>query len=519
VNRAQIDHQTGRPTSLDFVRAQQRIHSLAALIGAAGDVVVRVVGDSSIPIAGLTFDSRAVGRGDMFFCITGTVTDGHHFARDAIAAGAAAVCVERPLDVSVPQVVVTDGRRAMARIAASWFGHPARGALMLGVTGTNGKTTTAFLLESILKSAGRNTGLIGTIETRWATERRPGVRTTPESVELQELLAVMRSRGVDAIAMEVTSHALSLQRVEGIRFDVATFTNLSQDHLDFHSSMDEYFQAKRSLFTPERAVCGVVNLDDPHGRLLAESAPIRVVGFGVAADAHVQAQSVALGPHGSNFTLVTPEEEFEVSTPLAGRFNISNCLAAAATALEGGIEPPAIQAGIGNVAAVPGRFESVDAGQPFAVIVDYAHTPDSLDNVLRAARGLTRLMGGRVLCAFGCGGDRDRGKRPLMGAAAARLADYVVVTSDNPRSEDPESIISQILEGVVAEREAGPDAVVPDRRRAIEHVLAQAHDGDVVLIAGKGHETGQEFADRTVPFDDREVARALLRDLGYGAGR
>jgi UDP-N-acetylmuramoyl-L-alanyl-D-glutamate--2,6-diaminopimelate ligase len=518
VGTAQFGHQIHRRTSLDLVHKGHQTKNLGALARAAGDVVRRVVGDETTPITGLSFDSRRVAPGQMFVCIPGRISDGHLFAGDAVAAGAAALCVERPIDAPVPQIVVADGRRAMARIAAAWFGYPADGVLLLGVTGTNGKTTTAFLLESILKAAGLKTGLIGTVETRWANERRPGVRTTPESLELQELLADMRAQDVDAVAMEVTSHGLSLRRVEGVRFDVAAFTNLSQDHLDFHSSMDEYFQAKRRLFTPEQAVRGVVNIDDEHGRSLAATAPIPVVGFGVSPTATVRAERVVLGPHGSEFVLVTPAAQIKIRTSLAGHFNISNCLAAAASALEAGIEPFAIEDGISSVAAVPGRFESIDAGQPFAVIVDYAHTPDSLDNVLRAARTLTRARAGRVLCAFGCGGDRDRGKRPLMGATAVRLADYVVVTSDNPRSEEPESIIGEILEGVVAAGEAGADAVLPDRRDAIKHVLTCARDGDVVVIAGKGHETGQQFADRTVPFDDRDVARAVLRELGYEAG-
>ena len=498
---------------------QRRTRSLGELAGAAGAVVERIEGgDPTVSIAGLSFDSRAVGEGDLFFCIPGTLADGHEFAGEAVAAGAAALCVERPIDAAVPQLVVEDARRALALISAEWFGHPSSGALMLGVTGTNGKTTTTFLLEAILRAAGHTPGLIGTVETRWPGGHRPGVRTTPESLDLQRLLAEMRSDGVDAIAMEVTSHALSLHRVAGLHFDVAAFTNLSQDHLDFHSSMEDYWQAKKSLFTREYAAIGVVNVDDEHGRSLAESAALPLLGFGLAPDADVRAEDVSLGPRGSDLRLVTPAGETEVHTHLVGRFNISNCLAAAAVAVAAGISIPVVARAIAGVEAIPGRFESIDRGQPFAVIVDYAHTPDSLDNVLRAARSLASTSGARVLCAFGCGGDRDRAKRPLMGAVAARLADYVVVTSDNPRSEPPEAIIGQILEGVAAARPSGPDLVEPDRRAAIRHLLAEARPGDVAVIAGKGHETGQQFATETIPFDDRDEARAVLEELSFGAG-
>ncbi|MDQ3939718.1 MAG: UDP-N-acetylmuramoyl-L-alanyl-D-glutamate--2,6-diaminopimelate ligase, partial [Actinomycetota bacterium] len=345
----------------------------------------------------------------------------------------------------------------------------------------------------------------------------PGVRTTPESVDLQALLAEMRDRGVGAVAMEVTSHALVLHRVEGIRYLAAAFTNLTQDHLDFHSGMEDYFEAKRSLFTAERVEHGTVNIDDPYGRKLFEDATVPLLGFGIAQDAAIRAGRVTLRADGSDFVITTPEGDVEVSTSLAGTFNVYNCLAAAGTAFQAGIALDAIEKGIRNLPAVPGRFESVAMGQPFGVVIDYAHTPDSLDNVLRAARKLSTIGGtGRLLCVFGCGGDRDRAKRPLMGAVVARLADRAIVTSDNPRSEDPMSIIDEILEGVTAEAPSGADAVIPDRREAIRYALAEATEGDVVVIAGKGHETGQEFATETVPFDDRDEARIALADLGWG---
>ena len=485
------------------------------LARATGELFIDLRGPSDSSVSGLAYDSRGVRRGDLFFCLPGTLSDGHSYAPDAVRAGATALCVERPLDLDVSQILVTDARRAMPRIAASFFGHPTDGLVVLGVTGTNGKTTTAFLLESILRADGRDTGLIGTIETRVGDEVQPGVRTTPESLDLQALFARMRERGIDAVAMEVTSHALVLHRVESVRFAAVGFTNLSQDHLDFHPTMESYFAAKSSLFLPERAEKGAINVDDPYGRKLFDSCPIEAIGFGMSEDADVCAREVKMEPSGTTITMVTPVGELEVRTTLIGQFNVSNCLGAAAVALQAGIGLDAIGDGLTSVASVPGRFEVVDAGQPFSVVVDYAHTPDSLDNVLRAARPLADAHGGRVLCTFGCGGDRDRSKRALMGSVVAKLADVAVVTSDNPRSEDPEAIIGEILEGVLATRVEGPDATLPDRREAISWVLRQAEAGDVVLIAGKGHETGQEFKDHTIPFDDRIVAREVLEELGH----
>lgn len=491
---------------------------LAAIARSAGGLLLEIRGDEATQVTGVAYDSRAVGSGDLFFCVPGTVSDGHDFAPAAVEAGAVALCVQRFLDLDVPQVLVSDVRRAMGRLASAFFGHPASELMIVGVTGTNGKTTTAFLLESILRAAGRTTGLIGTIETRIGDEVLPGVRTTPESLDLQRLLASMRDRGVDAVAMEVTSHALMLHRAEAVRFAAVGFTNLSQDHLDFHPTMEDYFAAKTRLFLPERADKGAVNVDDPYGRKLMNVAPIKCIGFGMSEDAEVRARAVKLEPSGTTISVVTPEGDFEATTKLVGHFNISNCLGATAIALQAGIGLGAIEAGLRSLSAVPGRFESIDGGQPFSVVVDYAHTPDSLDNVLRAARPLADAHGGRVVCAFGCGGDRDRGKRPLMGAVVARLADIVIVTSDNPRSEEPGAIIGEILEGVVASRPDGPDATLPDRRAALRWALEQARAGDVVVVAGKGHEATQQFKDHTIPFDDRTVARELLAELGYDGG-
>jgi UDP-N-acetylmuramoyl-L-alanyl-D-glutamate--2,6-diaminopimelate ligase len=491
---------------------QMQLERLAA---EAGPLSQRIEGAADTVITGLAYDSRKVLAGDLFFCIPGTRTDGHQFAAKAVADGAAALVVERPTGAGVSELVVSDARRAMPLIAAGFLEHPADKLTILGVTGTNGKTTTAFLLESIIEAAGLTSGLIGTIETRIAGERKPGVRTTPESLDLQLLFAEMVDRGVQAVAMEVTSHALVLNRVEGVTFAAAAFTNLSQDHLDFHSGMEDYFEAKKLLFLPERLKRGAVNVDDPYGRKLYESTEVPCLGFGAnARDAQVRVESVTLADTYSEFDIITPQGTIHAHTSLVGAFNVLNCLAAATTALAADIDLSSIEKGLNSLASVPGRFEAIDEGQPFAVVVDYAHTPDSLDNVLRAARRLVQARDGRVICVFGCGGDRDRGKRPLMGEVVARLADVAIVTSDNPRSEDPRAIIDEILEGVVA---AGvtPAAVLVDRHEAINEAVFEARPGDIVVVAGKGHETGQEFADKTIPFDDRLVAAEALRSAGW----
>jgi UDP-N-acetylmuramoyl-L-alanyl-D-glutamate--2,6-diaminopimelate ligase len=497
---------------------ESRHITLRSLAEAVGDLLVECRGGEGTGVTGLSYDSRRVEHGDLFFAIPGTVSDGARFAPAAVQTGASAVMVEHPLNLEIPQIVVTDARRGMARAGAAFYGHPGDGLMLLGVTGTNGKTTTVFLLESILRVAGYVTGLIGTVETRVAGQARPGVRTTPESVDLQALLADMRAHEVEAVAMEVTSHALALSRVEGLRFTAAAFTNLTQDHLDFHGDMHEYFEAKRALFVPERSRRAAVNVDDAYGRKLKASAAVPCMGFGTSEDADLCATGVDLSASGTEFVAVSGAHELKIATSLIGAFNVSNCLAAAATALQAGIEPGAIEEGISQLQAVPGRFEAVDAGQPFSVVVDYAHTPDSLDNVLGAAHRLAQRSSGRVICVFGCGGDRDRSKRPVMGAVAAKGADVIVVSSDNPRSEDPEAIIAAILEGVVSVRPGGADAVLVDRREAIGRALSIAQSGDVVLIAGRGHETGQQFKDHAVPFDDREVARTSLGELGWKAG-
>ncbi len=495
--------------------------TVGELAQAAGELLVEVRGPTEQVVTGLAHDSRVVNAGDAFACVVGLKADGHEHAGAAVAAGATALISERVLDLGVSEIVVTSARRALGRLAAELNGRPGTRLELFGITGTNGKTTTAYLLEAICRAAGRTTGLIGTIETRMAGSSRPGVRTTPDSLELQGLLAEMAGAGVTSVVMEVTSHALVLHRVEGLCFQSVAFTNLSQDHLDFHHDMEDYFAAKKDLFTPQRARRGAVNADDVYGQKLAADKAIDLITFGLSPDAHVCGRNVRLGRRSNDFVISVKGVEWaegaevEVSSGLVGEFNVSNCLAACAAALGAGLSLDAVRQGLEEVKAVPGRFESVDQGQPFAVVVDYAHTPDSLDNVLAQARRLASYTSGRVLCVFGCGGDRDRGKRPLMGAAAARGADVVIVTSDNPRSEDPDAIIAEILEGVDAQRASGADAVLVDRSEAIAAACARARPGDVVAICGKGHESGQEFSDATVPFDDRAVASAALVEAGW----
>jgi UDP-N-acetylmuramoyl-L-alanyl-D-glutamate--2,6-diaminopimelate ligase len=453
----------------------------------------------AVEIAALAYDNRLVRPGTLFFCVPGFTRDGHDFAPDAVARGAAALVVERPLDLGVPEVRVESVRAAMAPAAARFYGDPSSALTMVGVTGTSGKTTTSFLVRALLEAAGIRTGMLGTVTSVVGGEERPVRHTTPEAIDLQCTLREMLDGGDRACAMEVSSHALELGRADAIDWDVAVFTNLSQDHLDFHPSMDAYFAAKRRLFAAGPRV-SVVNADDEHGRRLARELD-GVVTYGLdAPDADVRATDVEIGFTGSRFRL----GDLTLSTPLVGAFNVSNCVAAVAVARALGVDDATIADALPRIGRVPGRFEAVDEGQRFAVVVDYAHKPDALEKLLRAAR---ELASGRVIIVFGAGGDRDRAKRPIMGAIAERLADAVVVTSDNPRSEAPEAIIGAILDGMQGE----PEWHV-DRREAIAAAIEQARPGDVVLIAGKGHEQGQELAGgHKVPFDDVTVAREALR--------
>jgi UDP-N-acetylmuramoyl-L-alanyl-D-glutamate--2,6-diaminopimelate ligase len=466
--------------------------------------VRELLGDGpAVEIGGLAYDNRAVEPGTLFFCVPGFTRDGHDFATDAIERGAAALVVARPLNLGVPEVQVEDVRAAMAVAAARFYGDPTNRLPVVGVTGTNGKTTTAFLVRALLEASGRQTGLLGTVTSVIAGDERPTVRTTPEAIDLQRTFREMLDGGDRACAMEISSHALELRRADGIHVAAAIFTNLTQDHLDFHRTMEDYFLAKRRLFASPLTDVKILNVDDPYGRRLADEFP-EATTFGIDADAHYRAADVRSGFAGTDCTFVTPDGEFEVHVPLPGRFNVANALGAWAAARALGADLRELP----TTVRVPGRFEPVVEGQPFAVLVDYAHTPDSLENVLRAAR---ELADRRVIAVFGAGGDRDRGKRPLMGEIGARLADVCLVTSDNPRSEDPDAIIAEILAGTGGAANVTAD---PDRRASIRRAVALAEPGDVVVIAGKGHEQGQEFAGgRKEPFDDVAVAREALRSV------
>jgi len=463
-------------------------------------------GAPAVDIAGLAYDNRAVGPRDLFFCVRGFTTDGHQFAAAAVRRGAAALVVDHLVDVDIPQVEVDDVRRAMATAAAKFYGDPTDTLQVVGVTGTNGKTTTAYLVRALLEASGQRSGLLGTVKSIVGGAEREAGRTTPEAIDLQRTFREMLDAGDGACVMEVSSHALELARVAGVAFAVGIFTNLTQDHLDFHPTMEDYFLAKRKLFTECRTQTAIINLDDPYGRRLAADPEIeRPLTFAIDDPAaSFRASDLKSDLEGSNFTVHAPDGVHELRSPLRGRFNVYNVLAALAAARALGVTVDLAIAAIQQAGQVPGRFETVDEGQLFAVLVDYAHTPDSLENVLAAARVLTE---GRLHVVFGCGGDRDRGKRPLMGEIAARLADHVIVTSDNPRSESPAAIIDEILTGIEL-----PVEHEVDRRIAITSAIRAAAAGDVVVIAGKGHEQGQEFANgEKLPFDDVTVAREALR--------
>jgi UDP-N-acetylmuramoyl-L-alanyl-D-glutamate--2,6-diaminopimelate ligase len=461
-----------------------------------------VIGRRPVEIRDLAYDTRRVVGGTLFFCVRGERRDGHDLAAEAIDAGAAALVVERPLDVGVPQLVVESVRAAMAVVADVFFGAPTERLTVAGVTGTNGKTTTTFLLRSILQADGRQTGMVGTVEWVIGGAVRAAPHTTPEAIDLQRLLGEMLDAGDEAVALEASSHGSHYRRLDRVRFDVLVFTNLTQEHLDLHGDMEAYFQAKRSLFTGITPPPAAVNIGDPHGRRLAEElaaahrAPL--VTFGLRPEADVRADAIDVGPHGSTFIAAG----IALDTRLLGIFNVENVLGAVAAALLLDVDEEAIVQGVRAVQGVPGRFESIDEGQDFAVVVDYSHKPDALEAILRASR---TLGAGRLTVVFGAGGDRDRSKRPEMGRVARELADRVIVTNDNPRSEEPVAIVEEILQG------AGTDVEVDlDRASAIESAIGDAEAGDVVVIAGKGHELGQEVAGAVYPFDDREVARTAL---------
>ena len=468
-----------------------------------------IIRRAPVELRDLAYDVRTVEDGSLFFCVPGSRADGHDFAPEAARRGAAALVVERPLEVDLPQLVVASSREAMAQAADVFFGEPTRELQLAGITGTNGKTTTCFLTYEILAAAGRSPGLVGTVESRVGGKSRKMARTTPEAIDLQRLFREMIDAGNRSCVIEASSHAIELHRLDRARFAALAFTNLSQDHLDFHETMEKYFAAKRSLFLIGDETPAAINIDDAYGRRLA--ADLRALGqeqvltFGRAPDADLRPDEIELGAEGTRIRL----GKLELRSPLRGAFNAENLLTAAAVSRLLGIEDDQIAAGVAALKGVPGRFEAVDQDQPFTVVVDYAHTPDALARLLSAARELAR---GKLICVFGCGGDRDREKRPLMGEIAAALSDVAIITSDNPRSEEPQAIIDDILAGV-EEKTVGVEL---DRRAAIEQALAQAREGDVVVIAGKGHEQGQEIGGRVLPFDDRVVAAELPIELGAG---
>jgi len=488
-----------------------------------------VLGSLPAGVTGVAYDSRKVAAGALFVAIPGFKQDGRKFAADALGRGAAVVVAEGadPLPGSAAaRVLVPSSRKALARLADAYHGHPSRRLNVIGITGTNGKTTTSLLVEALLGAGGRPTGVVGTIQYRVGDQAEAASQTTPEALELQALLARMVEARVGGVAMEVSSHALSLSRVDGIEFDVAVFTNLTQDHLDFHKTLEAYRDAKARLFgllarsrKPRRAA--VVNVDDPAGAAMicaTEADPrVRILTFGLRAPALLRPRRWESGMAGITLEVVTPGGEVAITSALVGEHNVMNLLGAVGVGLALEMEPAQIGRILSGVATVPGRFERVEAGQPFLVVVDYAHTPDALENVLATARKLLK-PGARLGVVFGCGGDRDRGKRPIMGGIAARLADRAWVTSDNPRSERPEAILAEIETGIPATA-AGRHESVADRRRAIQGAVGWAREGDVVVIAGKGHETYQIVGSEMLPFDDREVARTALVERGGTGGR
>src|SRR5215475_2511736 len=466
-------------------------------------------------IAGLDFDSRRVGPGDLFFAFPGSHADGRQFAADAVERGAVAVACEdeAPEGLAHLWIQVEHGRQALATAARNFYGRPDERIALTGITGTNGKTTTSHLVDSVLREAGHVTAMIGTIEYHLAGQVLKAVNTTPESLELIRLFAELEKLGGTHATMEVSSHALALGRVYGLRFHTVVFTNLTRDHLDFHGDMESYFAAKHKLFegaggAPPRFA--VLNRDDPYTRQIRLDPATRAFHYGMGSDADLRARHIASGFQGLRFEVQQGKTRFTVESPLIGRINVYNILAACGAGLSYGIEPETIARGIAGLRAVPGRFERVDQGQPFTVVVDYAHTDDALRNVIAVARGLNP---NRVITLFGCGGDRDRTKRPLMGQAAAEASDFVVLTSDNPRSEDPLAIMNDALVGI--RRTDTPHIIEPDRETAIRRALGEARPGDIVILAGKGHEPYQVLKDKTIPFDDREVAREVLRGFGY----
>jgi UDP-N-acetylmuramoyl-L-alanyl-D-glutamate--2,6-diaminopimelate ligase len=473
---------------------------------------VAVSGKSDLEIESIASDSRKVQPGGIFVAVVGSREDGRRFISEAVERGATVVVAEGPNPLNRPRtyIQVADARRALAHLASYFYGNPTDGLHLIGVTGTNGKTTTTFLIQALLKTAGFRTGLLGTVRFDLGGVVRPATHTTPGALELQALFAEMQGAGATHAVMEVSSHALDQGRVEGCWFDAAIFTNLTQDHLDYHGTIEAYFAAKRKLF--DQAGRTLVNLDDRWGRRIREEIPDRCWGYGIDERGEFYPKSMEIGPNGIKMTVASPIGEMEIQSPLVGRYNVYNLLAAVGAGVALGLSKESIVSGVAAMTGVPGRFEKVDAGQPFLLLVDYAHTEDALDRLLQA---VSDLQPRRIITVFGCGGDRDRGKRPKMGAVSARQSDITVLTSDNPRSEPPLAIIQEIEGGL---RSADPSAqyeIVPNRREAIARAVDLAEAGDAVVIAGKGHEDYQIIGNERFPFDDRQAARETL-ERKYG---
>lgn len=472
--------------------------------------LIKLLGDADTEILSLSADSRRIERGALFFCINGIKVDAHNFAPQAVKAGAAALVVERPLAVDVPQIVVSDARLAMNYIAQAFFGYPARRMKMIGITGTKGKSTTCFLIKSILQKAGYKVGLIGTIMTMIGDKRLPSELTTPDPIELERLLKEMADEGVDIVTMEVSAHALALHKLDGIVYDAAAFTNLSHDHLDFFGTPENYFSAKRRLLTPEFTRCALLNGDDEHACSICDELKVPHERFAIREKANIYAGDIEFDARGLSFMLHFHKRyELAINLRLSGLFNVYNSLCAAAVCDAMGIGPEYIKSGLETVASVPGRMEVLETGTPYQIILDYAHSPDSLDNVLRAARQFTK---GRLIAVFGCGGNRDHEKRPIMGKIGADIADYCVITSDNPRDENPMDIINAIEKGAFPEGK--PYSVIENRREAIKHAMLVAREDDVIVLAGKGHETYQEIKGKKHTFDEKVVVQELLKEIG-----
>ncbi|MEU6536054.1 UDP-N-acetylmuramoyl-L-alanyl-D-glutamate--2,6-diaminopimelate ligase [Streptomyces sp. NPDC047000] len=508
---------TQKGVSVTYPGPPRPVQVSATPLAELADQLGAAAPDTPAEVTGITHDSRAVRPGDLYAALPGARAHGADFAAQAAGLGAVAVLTDpsgtaRAAATGLPVLTVDDPRGRMGELAATVYGRPGGDLLQIGITGTSGKTTTAYLVEGGLRTTYR-TGLIGTVEMRVGDERVKSERTTPEATDLQALFAVMRERGVDAVAMEVSSHALVLGRVDGCVFDVAVFTNLSPEHMEFHSGMEDYYRAKAQLFTPARSRLGVVNTDDEYGRRLVKEAAVPVVTYSAEGrtDADWRAEEVRIGPMDSSFTAVGPQgERIAAVSPLPGPFNVANTLAAIAALAAAGLDPQTAADGVAAVPGVPGRLERVDAGQPYLAVVDYAHKTDAVESVLRALREVTE---GRLHVVLGCGGDRDRTKRAPMGAAVARLADTAVLTSDNPRSEDPLAILAAMLEGAasVPAHERGDVVLYEDRAAAVAAAVARARPGDTVLVAGKGHEQGQDIAGVVRPFDDRQVLREAIQ--------